>query len=479
MDSLHLTTDCFIGQTQGISALTGLIKLDTRDRLFLVMGMTGAGKSTFIGECTGNDVTVGHGLYSCTQGIDVFGFTTSGRTTYLVDTPGFNDTDRSDTETLEVLASYLGASYANGVRIHGIIYLHPITNNRMAGSGLRNIDMVKAMCGFSSYSSVALATTMWPTSNNPTERSSLLGRETQLAQNGKFFGEFMNKGAKLFRHADNVRAKDSARNITAHLIQQSDRRTQDALRLQREIVDEGKPIGETEAGIIIAQDVYKVRMEGERRLQQLKEDMRRVAESDAAHRAELRELRAEIQNKIIESENHKQALTRTMHQLHDNEKRYWSNQIRDMDRDFRHQLAKKEEELEYMEESLRRMRRKQAKRSTRRVERPDNDPPPEYTEVDRRQRSMSHQEVPQMSETHEVVAKQAAVEKTRQEVQETRKSYQKLQSQKSNIINGTANGIAAGVTGGTIAASKSSISSSMNRNTNITVASSGLLCIVM
>ncbi|XEV01460.1 hypothetical protein FSHL1_006747 [Fusarium sambucinum] len=463
MYGLHLTTDRLVGQARGLSALTGLIKLETRDRLFLVMGMTGAGKSTFIGECTGNDVTVGHGLYSCTQGIDVFSFTTSGRTIYLVDTPGFNDPDRSDTETLEILAAYLGASYANGMRIHGIIYLHPITNNRMTGSGLRNIDMVKAMCGFSSYSSLALATTMWTISNSGAERSSLQARETQLAQNGKFFSEFINQGAKLFRHADNVRAQDSARSITAHLIKQSDIRTPEVLRLQREIIDEGKAIGDTEAGIIIAQDVYKVRKEGERRLQQLEKEMRRVAESDAARRAELRELRDEIQNQLMESKTNKQALMITMQQLHNKEKIHWSNQTRDMDRDFQHQLAKKEEELENMESSLRRMRRKRAKGTTQRAERPYTDPPPEYTEVDKRQHSMAYQEVPKISETHEVVAKQAAVDKTRREVQETRNSYQKLQSQKTNIINGTANGIAAGVTGGTIAA----------------LASSGLLCIVM
>jgi hypothetical protein len=27
--------------------------------------MTGSGKSTFVAQCTGKNVTVGHGLYSC------------------------------------------------------------------------------------------------------------------------------------------------------------------------------------------------------------------------------------------------------------------------------------------------------------------------------------------------------------------------------------------------------------------------------
>lgn len=33
----------------------------------LVMGMTGAGKSSFISACTGQHVTIGHGLQSCEE----------------------------------------------------------------------------------------------------------------------------------------------------------------------------------------------------------------------------------------------------------------------------------------------------------------------------------------------------------------------------------------------------------------------------
>ncbi|CEL10993.1 hypothetical protein ASPCAL14100 [Aspergillus calidoustus] len=51
------------------------------------------------------------------------------RRIHVIDTPGFNNTNRSDIETLAVLASYLGASYANGIQINVIIFLHPITNN--------------------------------------------------------------------------------------------------------------------------------------------------------------------------------------------------------------------------------------------------------------------------------------------------------------------------------------------------------------
>lgn len=54
-----------VSQTERFAAFTGVTKPSPNDRFFLVMGMTGSGKSTFIGRCTGEDVTVGHGLYSC------------------------------------------------------------------------------------------------------------------------------------------------------------------------------------------------------------------------------------------------------------------------------------------------------------------------------------------------------------------------------------------------------------------------------
>lgn len=62
---LDLQADELGNQVQLFSKLTGIIKPNPTDRFFLVMGMTGSGKSTFISRCTGKDVNVGHGLYSC------------------------------------------------------------------------------------------------------------------------------------------------------------------------------------------------------------------------------------------------------------------------------------------------------------------------------------------------------------------------------------------------------------------------------
>jgi hypothetical protein len=67
MDVLNLSAEQLVDQALRFSAITGLTRSSAEDRFFLVMGKTGSGKSTFIARCTGQDVTVGHGLYSCTS----------------------------------------------------------------------------------------------------------------------------------------------------------------------------------------------------------------------------------------------------------------------------------------------------------------------------------------------------------------------------------------------------------------------------
>src|SRR6202044_2750014 len=70
-----------------------------------VMGVTGAGKSSFISLLSDKTVAVGHDLQACTQSVDVYACKLfPGRNVYLIDTPGFDDTKRSDTEVLRELA---------------------------------------------------------------------------------------------------------------------------------------------------------------------------------------------------------------------------------------------------------------------------------------------------------------------------------------------------------------------------------------
>ncbi|KAJ5470619.1 hypothetical protein N7530_007976 [Penicillium desertorum] len=398
-----------VSQTQRFAAFTGVTKPNPGDKFFLVMGMTGSGKSTFVGRCTGEDVTVGHGLYSCTTSIDVFDFQCNGHKVYLIDTPGFNDTNRSDIDTLSVLATYLGASYANGVRIHGILMLHPISDNRMTGSSMRNLEMMKAMCGFASYSNLVIATTMW------SERSSLYEqREAQLLSDERFFGGLISRGATTFRHNKKGRLGSleeltSARRIVTHLILQSEKHPPGV-------------IGETKAGIVLAGDLHKAHQAHQRELKKLKEAIEReVSRKDTEHAVEMQELKADLEKQMRKAEQDRRALQRSMRDLHKDEERAWRKRLKALEQRFLEDLAAKEQELRDMEESLAEIRKDTARRAKK------------------------SQKVARELEGYE-----QEVENVRGEVKEAHDTYQTLSGQKVNLFNGAANGIASGLATGII-----------------------------
>lgn len=61
----------------------------------------------FVNLASGSDLPVGHGLQSCTEELQHAQFDYNGRQVVLVDTPGFDDTKRSDTEVLKLIAAFL------------------------------------------------------------------------------------------------------------------------------------------------------------------------------------------------------------------------------------------------------------------------------------------------------------------------------------------------------------------------------------
>ncbi len=59
----------------------------------------------------------------------------------LVDTPGFDDSGRTDSEILTDISRLLAAQYEAGVSLKGVIYLHRITDVRYQGSSLKALNI--------------------------------------------------------------------------------------------------------------------------------------------------------------------------------------------------------------------------------------------------------------------------------------------------------------------------------------------------
>lgn len=75
-------------------------------------------------------------------------FEQEGLQVHLIDTPGFDDTNRSDSDVLKDLAYWLGISYEKKkIQLTGLIYLHPISHVRMAGTPFKNLRTFRKMVG--------------------------------------------------------------------------------------------------------------------------------------------------------------------------------------------------------------------------------------------------------------------------------------------------------------------------------------------
>jgi GTP-binding protein EngB required for normal cell division len=182
-----------------------------------LMGVTGAGKSSFISQCCDEYIPIGHNLQACkhltpctkicmyakttfqlgTSTVTVYPCTVDAETTvYLVDTPGFDDTNRSDTEVLRELATWLADSYTAKINLSGIIYLHRISDIRMQGSAKKNLYMFKKLCGNNALKNVILGTTMW----DKVSETEGTARELELTSTSDFWGWMVSQGSRVYRH---------------------------------------------------------------------------------------------------------------------------------------------------------------------------------------------------------------------------------------------------------------------------------------
>jgi GTPase Era involved in 16S rRNA processing len=95
------------------------------------MGITGSGKSTFIKEVTGQDVPVGSGISSTTTQVKTYEATVDGQKVLLVDTPGFDDSEKTEGEILRNITSKLASLHIGDIPISGVIYTHDITAEKI------------------------------------------------------------------------------------------------------------------------------------------------------------------------------------------------------------------------------------------------------------------------------------------------------------------------------------------------------------
>jgi hypothetical protein len=207
----------------------------------------------------------------------------------LIDTPGFNDTYKSDSDILREIASWLGRAYKHQIKLSGIVYLHSVEEVRFAGSAVKNLRMFKELCGEECLHNVVLATTHWKRENLQVQEN----REHQLRTKPDKWALMISKGSKVFRQD---RGASSAVEIVQHLIS---RQSKVILTIQRELVDQRKDLDKTAAGKEVNMEREEERKKFEKKLQRIEENFNEAKRAkDGQEQERLRKYHEEVEAKL-------------------------------------------------------------------------------------------------------------------------------------------------------------------------------------
>ncbi|KAG8531169.1 uncharacterized protein KY384_004527 [Bacidia gigantensis] len=269
-------------------------------------------------------------------------------TVYLIDTPGFDDTNRSDNEVLSEIASWLTASYTQKIRLSGIIYLHRISDVRMQGSAKKNLFMFKKLCGQNALSNVILATTMW---DRVTEAEGK-AREMELTSTPDFWGWMVTQGSRVYRHTGD---KESAYRLIQTLVQDN---TQVILALQKQMADENKSLDETDAGKELHAEIIKERERFEKSLAEVQKQTAEALEArDKASTEALKEVQDDYKDRIKRLERARKNLKTDLEELHERKFQKIEAKLQEARNEHLEQLQQMERERSRKEAELLREKR--------------------------------------------------------------------------------------------------------------------------
>ncbi|OQO14297.1 hypothetical protein B0A48_01173 [Cryoendolithus antarcticus] len=408
-----------------------LAELGPNDILIAVMGITGSGKSTFISLLADGEAEIGHSLTSMTAEVRLHAFAYKDtRKVYLIDTPGFDDTNKTDTDILKQVAHYLSMTYRKNVRLSGIIYLHRITDVRMSGSSLKNLSMFKKLCGEDAYKHVALATTMW--GNLKGANLSLdtgEAREKELVSRADWWGLMKERGSQVIRHDG---TKECAMNIIGSLIERRDANGPVQLSIQKEMVDDNKSLENTAAGQEVNKELTILREKLQEQISELKEGYNdALKDQDTKLAAMLLEQSEAVEKRMAAASAAQEELKVSFQRLHEEQKEIWvQEQVR-----MQAEQERREAELAETKANTERLEREREEAGERhRIEREEMDLKRQEAEV-RFQQALKQQKTEEAQR-----AKQDKIELERRQRQfeerfawERRQHEQQMQAQMQHM----------------------------------------------
>lgn len=209
-----------------------------------------------------------------------------GKPVILLDTPGFDDTYRSDADVLKEIAAWLATAYSDGHKLSGIIYMHPITEEKMQGSMVRYLMMFQNLVGDTALSNVTLVTNRWSFIDQDVGET----REQKL-KGLSYWGPMIELGSEVKRFDGTA---NDARKIVASLLKTD----QKALKIQNELVDDHLKLSQTQAGIFVQQTFEKSHKLQEKKMAEL---LSKVESAETAGKEDRVAARRELER--VQAEN--------------------------------------------------------------------------------------------------------------------------------------------------------------------------------
>ncbi|KAK6345784.1 TAF5-like RNA polymerase II [Orbilia blumenaviensis] len=257
--------------------------------IILLIGITGIGKSTFIKQVTGLDVPIGDDLESLTASVTTYKTRISGKEVWFMDTPGFNDTNqaqRSDTEVLGAVSTELVKQHREGLLVNGVVYLHKITEDRMYGTHVSNLLMLRRLVGEPSLRNVVLATTKWDAVTQEEGEK----RERQLKQ--RYWARLIEHGAKVARIRKEI--PQSYLGVVDSLMENMGI----TLQIQKELGDDGLTLEQSSAGKVVLDEVNKATAAFKRQMERLSEELKITTEQGQQNMKSLQDLMTREKNDL-------------------------------------------------------------------------------------------------------------------------------------------------------------------------------------
>lgn len=239
-----------------------------------------------------------------------------GTKVLVIDTPGFDEAKRSDSEILTEIARLLSAQYQLGVELKGIIYIHRITDIRYTGSAAKTFEIFRRICGDKPLENVLLITSRW---TNDMDEMMGSQREGELKEN--FWSYMLDKGSKMSRfYGDH----DSAVMLVSQLLMKDSV----VLELQHDLVDNGRKLSETAAGAYVNDGLEELKTEYRQGLLSLDKLREELLEKDRAAKRRVQKDLEKENARLEETEKQQVSLQRRIgDEVHDEIREKTSTQI--------------------------------------------------------------------------------------------------------------------------------------------------------